>query len=324
MFGLTALDFAISLSFVYLLLSLICSAVLEWIAGLLGWRGKMLRDGIQTLLTGGTATAAESSAVVERFYRHPLIRCLYRGDRLPSYIGAGTFAKVLLELAPQVRKDDPHLDETLTCLAKTTGPAAAPAAEANLAEATARCFDDTMDRVSGWYRRRSQIAMAIIAALVTITLNADTIRMTRTLWANPALREQLVAEAKGCVERSGQNMADYEYKDKDNPDPEPPLRKIRESCADPARTERLLGQLLGWDADLEALAKASQGSRDVFAAMWAWLGGLLGAHLAGWLITALAISQGAHFWFDRLKEVVNLRAAGVREDDKKPAEAAAK
>jgi hypothetical protein len=31
----------------------------------------------------------------------------------------------------------------------------------------------------------------------------------------------------------------------------------------------------------------------------------------GWLITALAVSQGAPFWFDVLNKVVNTRASGV-------------
>ncbi|HLE37777.1 MAG TPA: hypothetical protein VI699_11610 [Candidatus Acidoferrales bacterium] len=41
-----------------------------------------------------------------------------------------------------------------------------------------------------------------------------------------------------------------------------------------------------------------------------WIWGLLSEHLLGWLLTAIAVSLGAPFWFDMLKKIVNLRAAG--------------
>jgi hypothetical protein len=36
--------------------------------------------------------------------------------------------------------------------------------------------------------------------------------------------------------------------------------------------------------------------------------------LLGWLLTALAISLGAPFWFDLLKKVINIRGAGGKPD----------
>ena len=52
-----------------------------------------------------------------------------------------------------------------------------------------------------------------------------------------------------------------------------------------------------------------------------WIWGLLSEHLLGWLLTAIAVSLGAPFWFDMLKKIVNLRAAG-REPQKKATEGA--
>ena len=48
--GSTILEVAIGLVFVYLLLSLICSAVNEWIVGLLSLRAQFLRKGVENLL----------------------------------------------------------------------------------------------------------------------------------------------------------------------------------------------------------------------------------------------------------------------------------
>lgn len=342
MFGLSALDFAIALSFVYLLLSLICTTVHEWIAGLLEWRGKTLEEGIRTLLTGESTGAMGGSAIVERFYNHPLVRSLRRDKRLPSYIGAETFAKVLLSLRPPADRSEElpsHLKATFESLgvpasapkppesAPPGTPASAkdPAAMSPEEAVLAGWFDSTMDRVTGWYRRRSQGLMAVLAVIVTVALNADTVQMSKKLWSNPALRDQLVAEAKACAEKADPAAAGFEYKNPDDPDPDPPtVRKLRESCADPAKTEKLLGELFGWDADLKTLAEAWKKSPDVFGALWSWLGGVLGMHLVGWLLTAIAISQGAHFWFDGLKRLVNLRSSGNKKEEKKSETGAAK
>jgi H+/gluconate symporter-like permease len=35
-------------------------------------------------------------------------------------------------------------------------------------------------------------------------------------------------------------------------------------------------------------------------------------HLVGWILTALAVSLGAPFWFDILKRFMNIRNAGVK------------
>src|SRR5947209_7661487 len=57
-------------------------------------------------------------------------------------------------------------------------------------------FENSMDRVSGWYKNRVQLWTIIIASLVTILANADTIQIARKLMINPALRDKIVQEAK--------------------------------------------------------------------------------------------------------------------------------
>jgi hypothetical protein len=36
--------------------------------------------------------------------------------------------------------------------------------------------------------------------------------------------------------------------------------------------------------------------------------------LAGWFVTALALSLGAPFWFDTLSKFINIRGTGVKPD----------
>jgi hypothetical protein len=58
LFGSTVLEVALGLMFVYLLLSLLCSAVGEYIEAKLNSRAKFLHEGIRLLLneTDGTGT----------------------------------------------------------------------------------------------------------------------------------------------------------------------------------------------------------------------------------------------------------------------------
>jgi hypothetical protein len=99
MFGLESLDIIIGLFFVYLLLSLICTAVNEYIASLTNRRGKLLVRGINDLLRD-----VDAPEVAQKFFDHRLIRGLYtpklRGgkEREPSYIPARTFAMTLLDV----------------------------------------------------------------------------------------------------------------------------------------------------------------------------------------------------------------------------------
>src|SRR5690242_20236312 len=94
------IETAIGLIFVYLLLSMICSALQEWIAALFALRAKTLELGIRNMLVGDPTT-------VQKILSHPLIdgmsrqtfwdRILSRPGR-PSYISAEMFSRAFLSV----------------------------------------------------------------------------------------------------------------------------------------------------------------------------------------------------------------------------------
>jgi hypothetical protein len=84
MFGSTILDVAIAIVFIYLLVSLVISAINEFIAGLLKSRAKNLSKGIQELLQDRS-----ENGWVAQLYAHPLIKGLSAPDSKPSYIPHG-------------------------------------------------------------------------------------------------------------------------------------------------------------------------------------------------------------------------------------------
>ena len=84
MLNSNVLDVAIGMAFVYLLLSLLCSAVAEFIAGTLGLRAKNLEAGIRSLFSDGVGP--RGNAFVREIYEHGLVRGLYRdgADLVPT------------------------------------------------------------------------------------------------------------------------------------------------------------------------------------------------------------------------------------------------
>src|ERR1017187_7249588 len=98
MFGSEVLDVAIGLVFIYLVLSLICSAACELIESFWKRRARYLRRGLQELFDD-----PKDIGLVAEIYRHPLVSSLFRGPyepgntaNLPSYIPARNFALALM------------------------------------------------------------------------------------------------------------------------------------------------------------------------------------------------------------------------------------
>jgi hypothetical protein len=91
MTGIAILDVAAGLLVVYLLLSLLCTIVNEWVAQALRLRARTLRRAIETLLDD-----AKFRRVTEGVYRHPLIAGQKHGERDPSYLPGVLFAKAFL------------------------------------------------------------------------------------------------------------------------------------------------------------------------------------------------------------------------------------
>ena len=172
------IETAIGLIFVYLLLSMVCSSIQEFLAALFGWRAKTLLEGIQSMLGNDMAT-------VHKIYNDPLIKSLARTTwwdsvirrktPLPSYIPADLFAKALLN-ATGVQVSDPAAKTVLPAnlnaspnIQKALQSFAGFSSDFNALLANIESwYNNTMDRVSGWYKRKTQCWILLIAAAVTL------------------------------------------------------------------------------------------------------------------------------------------------------------
>lgn len=288
MFGLNILDTAIGLVFVYLVLSLTCTAVNEWFAGMLARRSKTLYEGLKTLLED-----PKEPSLLADFYAHPLVQDLHVADKKPSYIEPRTFSLVILDLLVPA---DPGASRTMASVREAVAKLPADSSSRKtlsilldqagdsltaLEQSMEAWFNGAMDRVSGWYKKRTQTIVLTIAALITIATNADTFAIATALANNSALREAVIAEAKTYMET-----------------PKPPEGAPRQ----PTLNERIadlqqVGIPLGWK------------SRPSHPGDWL-------NKLAGLALTAFAVSMGAPFWFDLLNRFMNIRSAGKSPDEK--------
>src|SRR6266853_4057412 len=89
---LVLLDTAIGLSFVFLLFSLVITALNELLLSFFDRRAAFLKEGITQLLGNHGPT-------IESFFRHGLIDSFSRRvDSFPSYVAPDAFAAALLDL----------------------------------------------------------------------------------------------------------------------------------------------------------------------------------------------------------------------------------
>ncbi len=291
MIDLAILDVAIGLTFIYGLLALGASALLEAIETVIKRRARILHLAlIETLGVEGA----------ERFYRHPRVACLYRGGycgpqrqrNLPSYLPAGTFGSVVLDLvlsdpASAARLANRSAQPTAASL-EAHALAAMRSAEfqrTDVATELQGTFDGIMDRASGWFKRYTQGLLCIAAVVVTFLLNANTIDIAQHLYTNPAARRALVDHAAKAPYTNGDTVAQRTF------------RAIR-------------NELDSLDIPLFAPDTLTTWQKTVYP---------LTHRPVGTILTILAIMLGAPFWFDTLNRLMVIRAT-VKPREKSPDE----
>lgn len=284
--GGPAIEIAIALAFVFFLLSLIVSQVNELIAGALGLRAKNLRKGLMGVLG--------DEGMVERLLDHSLVRTdLGQGKRRdPSYISPKNFALALRDL---VHKDSRGVsgvsDELAEQLRALTG---SPATLPEVPELE-KWFDESMDRVSGWYKRKAQWAAIVVAVVLTLALNVSTLRIAEQLSAEPKVLANVVAKAEAAEDKSSEGGQGEEGEEG-----AVGMKEAGKEAEAAIQDLSALSLPIFWTEE-----KNRPGSGEE------WLNAA-----AGWLLTILAVSLGAPFWFDTLNKLSNLRMAGKKPEEK--------
>ena len=247
--------------------------------------------------------------------------------KLPSYIPSRTFAAALLDILPKQdqKKNQEKFSQTVDSLRQTVidcgndrlKEALLPlinSAQNDLVKAQQnieKWFDDTMDRVGGWFKRNAKRWLLVLGFVVCVALNADTFMVGKILWQDPERLAALVATAQKQAE-GGKPVL------KQNED----LDKLREEV------NKKSSQLpIGWvwkepeKEDPRQVPVAIDYKRpDGTVQRIKFFRKEIIFKVLGLICTTLAISLGAPFWTDLLNTFVNLRRGGkkpVTADERK-------
>ena len=324
---LTSLDVLIGLIVIFLVISLACTVINEWIDALLHTRAQQLRNSISQMLA-----SANDNSLGQKFHTHPLIQALERDTNVwgaykrrdkPTYISNRTFRQVLFDILNKLVADHPinfdgtleEIEQSLNTLpdsdlktrllsilneVKVTVQDASKRVEA-FRKAIDQWFDESMERTSDWYKRRVQLWTFFSGIAFCTLLNIDTLTITQYLWQNPEARQVYLQAANSLISNASTDSLKKELAGKDSIQLNNLGHKVGTLLIN-LREEVTQNTTipLGWQ--LEKFPICTKDNLVTWLAYWI-------RKLAGLLISIGAISAGAPFWFDMLKNVVNIRNA---------------
>lgn len=316
------LNVAIGLVFVFLLVSLVVSALNELWLSWLDKRADFLKEGLRELLQDPNRIAG--------LLDHGLVDALSRKTNgNPSYIGSEPFTAAVLDLIkpadPTMTRTIDNFRDAITALppGKFKQSLCAILDEANndlaaFKHGIASWYDRSMARVSGWYKRYAQQWLFALGLFLAVACNIDTIHIIGALSTDPKLATATAEEATAFLSAQKSSVPAT------TPSAAPNQTGAPAATATPSLTPRdlvnnvqsTLSNLnglrvpIGWDAS----------ERAYFCGGGPHWGHIFSA-LFGWLVTALAASLGAPFWFDTLQRFVNIRGNGRAPDEKDPTKA---
>jgi len=244
---------------------------------------------------------------------------------LPAYIPSATFSTALIDVISPPDPSRARVLEDVRQAINNLPPSPTRQALMSLVADTQNdlnefqskvegWFNDSMDRASGWYKHRSQNILLAIALVLTALLNVDTIRLAQSLWTNPIERQATVDLASKYVDQHKDRLQDQQAlrtqaKDLSGLGQELPFplgwqnwkswttlkQEVEEKRQEAERQQQQAEQ------QHQAISQELPAEPPSFIVFY-------GETAIGWLITTLALSLGAPFWFDTLNKFMVVRS----------------
>jgi hypothetical protein len=269
---------------------------------------------------------------------------------LPAYIPSRTFALAMTDILHQktTMSGDPmaeihgylswHHSQFRDNKATEAMLALAKDAQGDLKKFQANLenwYNAAMDRASGWYKKYTQTILLVLGLLMAMAFNVDSVHVSKVLWFDRDARQ-------GMVDAASQYMKDH---------PGPPTKGdvapvvATPNDAPPASNDAAPAAPTNGQVPFDAkdLKRRLQDTTEQFNAVtsgallpvgwkgsyknnlkYLWANKEAGSWrvlelFPGWLITALAISLGAPFWFDLLNKFMVVRST-VKPSEKSQTE----
>jgi len=289
----------------------------------------------------------DPNSVSDGFYNHPLIKFLgaNKSNSKPSYISKETFSKVIIDLlrGEQLDPDErikPLIQKALENKTIKWGKISTEISEETLSyinsiwydskgdvekfkQLLENWFDETMERATGWYKKHTQFILLFVGLAIAIIFNVNTIKIVEKLEKDPKLREQIVQQANAFMSAHPDLNAELNSRKADLEILQSQMKNNNIEVNDSLRKTQVTDSL-----DLEYYKTLVEYKKKVVAradslintdikktnevlglGLDTYEGPFLWS-LLGWIITALAISIGAPFWYDLLNKFMKLRGSG--------------
>ncbi len=308
---LAILSIIIGLVFILLLFSMLASTVLELIDAIFSLRGRHLRNTLENML-------GEYS---HDFFNHPIFRqlCYAANNRnrispntLPGWVNKQTFSAIIADMmkvrTPEELKayiasvDNVEMRKLMEFLSHQSGGTVE-----GFRAKVELWFEEIMQRATDWYKKNTKWWLFFIGFVLAGIFNADTIQIYQSLSKNAAARDKLTELAESFAAQRD-TVAGLQLGTKSVEQSQAEFQQISQTYTQIVQSP--LG--LGWSEQ--------EGSKNL---PWILV------KLAGLLLTGMAVTLGAPFWFEMLKKLISIKnnvpaaLAGKTSDQAVPASAPA-
>jgi hypothetical protein len=195
MLNSTVLDVAVGLVFIFLALTLAVSTIVEAVASMMKWRSSLLLQGIKDLLND-----QEFMGLAREIYNHALVnprddgKAITEQDlkRKPAYIHPEQFADALMDVTKIAAAAPEAINSRIASIGdlqlrffmqgivdRTSGDLD------KIRNELARWFDNGMDRLSGVYKRKTQVWSFVLALIMAAAINVSALDIGLALWQRP-------------------------------------------------------------------------------------------------------------------------------------------
>ncbi len=294
---LAILSIIIGIVFVLLLFSMLTSAVVEVYHAANSTRGKHLRETLEIML---------GKEVCDKFYEHSYFRQLSSASKpnsslkLPIWIEKDTFSSVLADiLTPKNSNlslperinlvENSDLRKVLDFLWRQSH------GDQQLFQTKVEAwFNDVMARAKDWFGDSTKWRLFFFGIIMAAALNADTIQIYKSLSANASLRDEMVNAAEKFSNSPTAEQIRADAPPRDSATARANFDQIKKTYIETIQSP--LG--LGWGQ-----SKPTN--------WWEWL-----SKVVGWLLTGVAVTLGAPFWFEMLRKLLALKGSSSGDSDK--------
>ena len=331
MSGFPIVDLVVGMTFIFFLLSIICSSAVEIWFSIRRTRAALLEEWLKRVFDSPALKSDGTEAgitVGQAIMDHCTATALSQKGKSPTYINPSNFVSALLDnitLEPagqekvKVQLPPKNLSEYIEAIKasmvisgelKRTFLALAYEAEkaAGVTSHLKSELDHFRDRLENWYNKNAERltgkfkstkvmpATFLVATIVTVLMNADSVAIGKYLYQNKDVANQAMASVDQYKDRVAQIKLGPDTTALTN---SAALEKLNQSTHQLRQDIRFMKDSmttilpLGW----------KDGKIDFTTT---------GKHFIGWLASILAICLGAPFWFDLLNKIANIRSTGAR------------